>query len=79
MRVRYVARLMPKDRFYDYLEHCEKISPISPGDYIELVCDRTTLAWTRLVRDLIDTCNAGRLEKIKTPNGGIAYVRSTQK
>lgn len=67
---------MPRDRFYDYLDYCDENGPISPGDFIEQVArDRTTLAWTRLVNDLRDTWKAGKLERVKTSNGGCAYVR----
>lgn len=68
---------MPKDRFHEYLDYCEKKELVSPGDFIEMVIkDRTTLAWTRLMCDLIDTYKAGKLQKVKTTNGGAAYIRS---
>lgn len=67
---------MPKDRFHEYLDYCDSNEPVSPGDFIETVVrDRTTLAWTRLTRDLLDTWKAGKLQKVRTTNGGAAYVR----
>lgn len=69
---------MAKDRFHEYLDYCEANDPISPGDFIELVGDKTTLAWSRLIIDLRDTWQAGRLERVKTSNGGCAYVRPTR-
>lgn len=66
----------PKDRFYDYLEYCENVEPVSVGDYIEsVVRSNEVLAWTHLMRDVNDTYKAGRLTKIKLDNGGAAYVR----
>jgi hypothetical protein len=67
-----------KDRFHAYLDYCENFEPVSPGDYLEQVVGTTeTLAWTRLMIDLKDTFDAGRLRKVKTTNGGTAYVRGT--
>lgn len=66
---------MPKDRFHEYLDYCDSNGPVSPGDFIEAVDDHSLLAWTRLVNDLRDTWKAGRLERVKTSNGGCAYVR----
>lgn len=69
---------MAKDRFHAYLDYCENVEPVSPGDYLEVVLGVTeVLAWTRLVNDLRDTFNAGRLRKVNTTNGGAAYVRGT--
>lgn len=68
---------MPKDRFHEYLDYCEKTEPVSVGDYIELVAKGETLAWTFLMRDVHDTFKAGKLRKIKTENGGVAYLRAT--
>lgn len=70
---------MPKDRFHEYLDHCESIEPISPGDYIESVARGEVMAWTKLTRDVKDTFNAGRLRKIELANGGAAYVRNVDK
>lgn len=68
---------MAKDRFHEYLDYCENVEPVSPGDYLESVVRvKETLAWTRLVNDLRDTFNAGKLRKVQTTNGGAAYVRA---
>ena len=67
---------MAKDRFYEYLEYCETIQPVSVGDYIEqVVHTRELLAWTRLMHDVYDTYRAGKLKKIQLANGGAAYIR----
>lgn len=69
---------MAKDRFHEYLDYCENVEPVSPGDYLEeVVKTAELLAWTRLTTDLHDTFQAGRLRKVKTTNGGVAYVRAT--
>lgn len=64
------------DRFHDYLDYCENVELVSVGDYIEKVVQRSeVLAWTHLMRDVRDTFNAGKLQKIPLDNGGAAYVR----
>lgn len=70
---------MAKDRFHDYLDYCEKVEPVSVGDYVEMTARGEVLAWTRLMRDVKDTFHAGRLKKISLDNGGAAYVRATAK
>ena len=66
---------MAKDRFHEYLDHCENVEPVSAGDFLEQKGVIESLAWTRLVIDLKDTFDAGRLRKVRTTNGGVAYVR----
>lgn len=66
---------MPKDRFHEYLDYCDTIEIIGVGDYIEKVARSETLAWTFLMRDLMDTYRAGKLVKVTTQNGSAAYVR----
>lgn len=66
------------DRFHDYLDHCENVALIGPGEYIEMVAPSEKLAWTRLVIDLRDTWKAGSLLKLRAENGSAAYVRVTK-
>ncbi len=66
---------MPRDRFHDYLDYCEKTELIGVGDYIEKVARGETLAWTFLMRDVMDTYRAGKLVRVVTENGSAAYVR----
>lgn len=66
---------MPKDRFHSYLDYCDTVEAIGVGDYIEMVAPRETLAWTMLMRDCLDTYNAGKLKRVITANGSAAYVR----
>lgn len=67
---------MPKDRFHAYLDYCDAIELIGVGDYIEMVARSETLAWTFLMRDLMDTYRAGKLVRVITGTGSAAYVRS---
>lgn len=67
---------MPKDRFHEYLDYCDTTEIIGVGDYIEKVARSETLAWTFLMRDLMDTYRAGKLVKVVTDNGSAAYVRA---
>jgi hypothetical protein len=67
----------PVDRFYAYLEYCENVELIGIGDYVELVARGEVLAWSRLMRDVMDTYRAGGLVKVRTGNGSAAYVRET--
>lgn len=64
-----------KDHFYEYLDYCETVELIGPGDYIEKFATNEVLAWTRLTNDLRDTYNAGLLVKKYAENGSMAYVR----
>lgn len=66
---------MPRDRFHDYLDKCER-EPVSPGDFLEEVREeRATQTYVRLVTDLLDTYEAGRLKRVILSNGGAAYLR----
>ena len=66
---------MVRDRFHEYLDYCENTEMLSVGDFIERVAKGEVLAWTHLMRDVLDTYKAGRLRKISLENGGAAYVR----
>lgn len=68
---------MARDRFHAYIDHCENVEPLSVGDYLEKLRVNESLAWTRLMIDVRDTFDAGRLRKVKTANGGTAYVRKS--
>lgn len=68
---------MAKDRFHEYLDYCENVEPVSVGDYLERINVAEALAWTRLMIDVKDTFDAGRLQKVKTTNGGVAYLRES--
>lgn len=65
----------PKDRFHQYLDYCDATEIIGVGDFIERFAKSETLAWTQLLRDCMDTYNAGLLTKTKADNGSTAYVR----
>ena len=67
----------PKDRFHEYLDHCDSVEIIGVGDYIEQKARGEVLAWTTLMRDCRDTHNAGRLVRVCAENGSAAYVRPT--
>lgn len=65
---------MPRDRFHDYLDKCEK-EPMSPGDFLARVRDDGVPAFQYLMEDLHDTFRAGRLERKRLSNGSCAYFR----
>lgn len=66
-----------KDRFYEYLDYCENVELIGPGEYVEKFASSESLAWTKLTNDLVDTHKAGLLDKKYAANGSAAYVRKT--
>jgi len=68
---------VPKDRFHEYLDYCDNVEIVGVGDWIEKYARGETLAWTFLMRDLLDTYKAGKLKRVTTENGSAAYVRPT--
>lgn len=65
---------MPRDRFHDYLDKCER-DPVSPGDFLIGVREDGVAAFQRLMADLHDTHKAGKLERRRLSNGSCAYFR----
>lgn len=71
---------MRRDKFHDYLDYCERVRPVSVGDYIEQLRYGSRLSvreFNALIVDVLDTYHAGLLVKIPLDNGGVAYVRKT--